>query len=326
MAAKISYNRENYRKIRAQFEEKPLLARAEAEARRGELWEKVPGVREIDLNLSDTGLKLFAAAEKGKDGLDGRIAALKKENAELRNRRAGLLREAGYPEDYSDVRYECSRCGDTGFDGNEMCQCMKKALALAGYESSGIAGLMREQSFDNFSLGYYDGEDRKNAEFIFCNMKNYAENFLPAKADNVLLMGGTGLGKTHLSTAAAKVIIDHGYDVVYDTAQNIFSDFENERFRRRYDEDEDLTSRYFDCDLLIIDDLGTELTSSFTVSSLYNIINTRENRRKPTMISTNLDRVELRRRYADRITSRIFGEFFTLCFTGRDIRSKKLEE
>ncbi|MBR5453392.1 MAG: ATP-binding protein [Clostridia bacterium] len=326
-AATISYNRENYKKIRAEYADKPHVARAAADAKRDELWKKVPGVAEIDKLLSATGLKIFSLAGEGRVGLDEKLAALKAENKALRDERARLLKEAGYPADYSDIVYECNICNDTGFCDGQMCGCMKKALILAGYESSGIGDLIRTQSFENFSLDYYKGEARTIAEHIFSRMKHYAETFSEKKSENILFIGNTGLGKTHLSTATAKVIIDRGYDVVYDSAQNIFFDFENERFHSARDtEMGQATERYFDCDLLIIDDLGTEISSAFTVSCLYNIINTRQNRNKATIISTNLDSGELRRRYSDRITSRIFGEFFPFFFKGDDIRSQKIKK
>lgn len=326
-AATISYNRENYKKIRAEYAEKPHVARAAADAKRDELWKKVPGVAEIDKLLSATGLKIFSLAGEGREGLDEKLAALKEENKTLREKRAKLLESAGYPSDYSDIVYECNICNDTGFCDGQMCQCMKKALVMAGYESSGIGDLIKTQSFENFSFNYYKGENRNIVEHIFSRMKHYAETFSAKNAENILFIGNTGLGKTHLSTATAKVIIDRGFDVVYDSAQNIFFDFENERFHSVRDTEMGAaTERYFECDLLIIDDLGTEVASSFTVSCLYNIINTRQNRNKATIISTNLDSSELRRRYSDRITSRIFGEFFPFFFKGDDIRSQKLNK
>ena len=148
----------------------------------------------------------------------------------------------------------------------------------------------------------------------------------PAKTYNPLfLYGGSGLGKTHLSTSIAKVLIERGFDVVYDSAQNIISDFEYERFGRGYgDMSDSRTDKYFDCDMLIIDDLGTEMANQFTVSCLYNIINTRINHSKSMIISTNLAQNEIRERYTDRITSRLFGDFMVMKFTGKDIRLQKL--
>lgn len=319
----MSYNDKNYAKIREEYREKPQRARAEAEAREAELWSKVPGVSEIDRILRATGPRILAASSLGRDGLDDRINAIKKEITELRTRRGELLIAAGYPADYSDIKYECPACRDTGYVGVNMCDCMKRALSGAGYVSAGIAALIARQSFDNFSLNYYVGADRQKMEFALSKVKNFADNFTAETAESFLFLGGTGLGKTHLSTAAAKTVIDRGYDVVYETAQNMFADFETERFHSDKESARE-TSRYFECDLLIIDDLGTEVSNNFTVSCLYNVINTRQNERKPMMISTNLDAAELRRRYSDRITSRLLGEFLLLMFSGEDVRLQKI--
>jgi len=163
-------------------------------------------------------------------------------------------------------------------------------------------------------------------KFILKTVRQYAKDFTTDKARNMLFLGPTGLGKTHLSTSLAKVIIDRGYDVVYESAQNIFSDFEYDRFKSGYSEDRSggRASKYLECDLLIIDDLGTELSNQFTISCLYNIINTRINREQSTIISSNMTQNDLRERYADRITSRLLGEFKVLFFMGEDIRAQKL--
>ena len=173
----MSYNDKNYAKIREEYREKPQRARAEAEAREAELWSKVPGVAEIDRILRATGPRILAASSLGKDGLDDRINAIKKEITELRARRGELLTAAGYPADYSDIKYECPACRDTGYVGVNMCDCMKRALSGAGYVSAGIAALIARQSFDNFSLNYYVGVDRQKMEFALAKVKNFADNF-----------------------------------------------------------------------------------------------------------------------------------------------------
>ena len=161
---------------------------------------------------------------------------------------------------------------------------------------------------------------------VFGIVKNYAETFRENGGRNLLFIGKTGLGKTHLSSACAKAVIDRGFDVVYESAQNIFSDFEYERFGRGYNSDaqNEKTARYFDTDLLIIDDLGTEVVNQFTTACLYNIINTRMCSGKGMIINTNLDQNELASKYQDRITSRLFGEFDICLFVGKDVRSQKL--
>lgn len=322
----MGFNRENYRRIKREYDGKNLRAKEDAELRRNELHSKFPDIKEIDNTLSLTGLKILEASSKfSGERLETEIMKLKKENEALIRDRAECLTYHGLPVDYSDVKYECRDCSDTGFVGIKMCNCMKERLILAGYESSGIGTLITSKTFDNFDPSYQ--KDDKNAldnntiVFNFC--KKYAESFSESGSPNLLFIGATGLGKTHLSAAIAGRVISRGFDTVCETAQNFFSDFEFERFNRPYGGDPDetpKTDKYFSCDLLIIDDLGTELTNQFTVSCLYNIINTRLNRGKSMIINTNLTRDELNKRYADRITSRLFGEFLPLIFLGKDMR------
>lgn len=327
----MSYNKENYIRLKKQFEERSAAAEQAAETRRAELHAAIPELKGMDDALSEIGLRMFRLAmELSGEELEEAIKKLECETEQLAADRAALIEAHGYPSDYDKIKYECRTCMDTGFVGTKMCSCFRRALVLAGYESSGIAGLIRTQTFETFDPACQRA-DPKSYELMKLNLsfcKNYAETFDPATSCNLLLIGATGLGKTHLSTAIAKVVIDRGFDVVYDTAQNVLADFEYERFGRGYgigDESEPpRTAKYFECELLIVDDLGTELSNQFTVSCLYNIINTRVNKHLPTIINTNLGRDELRRRYADRITSRLFGEFRPLLFTGTDVRTLKL--
>ncbi|MCI5575055.1 MAG: ATP-binding protein [Clostridiales bacterium] len=322
----MGYSRENYRLVREEYENRSLEARNAADARRSELHRVIPRTEEIDRELSATGIKLMGAAlGVSHASVDDIRAGVVK----LRAERAALLAAAGYPENYSEPHYECEKCQDTGYVDGYMCSCMKQRLIMAGYESSGIARLMQNETFDTFSLDYY-ADDRRNLEnmrYIYQTMRRFAETFNPKSSKSIALFGGTGLGKTHLSTAAAKVIIERGFDVVYTGAIGMFSDFEKVRFGNASGrESGENTDRYFDCDLLIIDDLGSEVANQFTVSCLYDVINTRINKGLPMILSTNLRQEELRQRYWDRITSRIFGEFVTLMLTGTDVRAKKLRE
>ena len=203
---------------------------------------------------------------------------------------------------------------------------MKKRLTEAAYESSGMAHLLRTQSFETFDLGYY-AEDAK----IATHMKRvldittaYAEEFDSSVSSNMIFMGGTGLGKTHLSTSIARRIIDRGYDVFYAGSITMISDFEMQRYGNSAGGETGLgTSQYYDCDLLIIDDLGTEVINQFTTTVLYNVVNTRLNRKKATIINTNFTQDDLRHKYSDRITSRIFGEYRVIPFVGKDVRMVK---
>ncbi len=325
----MGYNRQNYKLIKDRFAQKRKDAIERAELVTNELERKHPELKQLNLAIREVGIRIFNAAfEKGVD-VEKRIAEIEKEYDESLSFRTKFLETYGYPTDYLDVKFECDKCKDEGFDDNgKMCVCMKRALALETYKSSGIGKLIEKQGFDNFKLGYYEqGKERANMKDVFEDCKAYAESFTSQTSENILFYGTTGLGKTHLSTAIAKVVIDRGFDVVYTTAQDMFEAFENEKFSKSYSSSqESRTDKFFECDLLIIDDLGTEFTNQFTVSCLYNLINTRINSEKPMIINTNLNQNDLRERYADRITSRLFGEFSVMCFFGKDIRLKKLDE
>ncbi len=294
-----------------------------------EVESRVPAIAEVNRALSATGMKIFRAALGGTAGLDERMKVLQAENEDLLSARGDMLVRAGYPRDYLNLQYECADCRDTGFceNGTKLCHCMRRALILAGYESSGIGALLGKQTFENFSLDYYtDPADRRVMEENLSAAQRYVDTFSSEKSQNLLFFGQTGLGKTHLSTSIAKALIDRGFDVVYETAQNVFSDFEDERFNRAYNTgaEEKKTDRYFACELLIIDDLGAELSNQFTASCLYNLINNRMNCGKSTMISTNLTHPEIEKRYTQRVLSRLLGNYRNMKFVGRDIRMLKI--
>ena len=324
----MGYNRNNLKRIKEEYLTKHLVAEREAEACLRQVHAKLPEVADIDRKLSRLGIDLMGIALKGGADLEARLAEKRRETDELNEKRAALLVAGGYPADYTDVKYECKKCADSGYVGIKMCDCMRNALIMAGFESSGIARLLDKQTFENFSLEYYrqSPEGYRMMERIFEFAKNYAETFEPGKSESIAMFGGTGLGKTHLSSAIAKRVIEKGNDVFYVTAVNMVADFEAEQFNSSQVEKGELTDRYFDCDLLIIDDLGTELANQFTVSCLYNLLNVRINRGAATLISTNLTQQDLFKKYNDRITSRIIGEFRILPFTGTDIRMQKIKK
>lgn len=321
----MSFNRENYKRIKEEYDGKYLKAREAAKIRREQIHTALPEVAEIDRELSDMGLSLIAATMKGDSAL---VQKLRDGNTALLEKRGELLVLAGFPADYTEIKYECGLCGDTGAVDNVMCTCMRRRLVEAGIESSGMSDLIKTQSFNNFSLDYYRQNERvfSTMSAIFGMLRRYADEFSPETSGNIAMFGGTGLGKTHLSSAVAGRVIERGHDVYYVSALSLFANFEMRRFGNSTSNSADGdTSRYFDCDLLIIDDLGTEMTNQFTTSCLYDVINSRLNKKKPTVISTNLGQDEFRARYWDRITSRVLGEYMVLPFCGTDIRSQKLK-
>ena len=323
----MGYNKENYRRIREEYATKHLIAEKAAEERRLAVHAALPEVAAIDRKLARTGLDLMGASLAEPSVREARIAELREENRKLNDVRNRLLAAAGYPADYTDVKYDCPKCSDSGYVGIKMCECMKKALTLAGFASSGLGSLVEKQTFDNFSLEYYRDNAKAYEEMskFLEAARKYAEEFAPDRTRNLLLMGGTGLGKTHMSSAIARRIIERGFDVCYTSAISMINDFDTEQFSNARIPRGELTDKYFDCDLLIIDDLGTELVNQFTTSVLYNLLNVRINYHRPIIISTNLSPKDLMTKYNDRITSRLFGEFRPVPFLGSDIRMKKVK-
>ena len=311
------YSRENYMLAKEEIEARRTNAEATADARNDELRIMYSEIKEIDDELTGTGLKLFKIACEGGD-----IAPLRARNEELMARRRKILVGLGYPADYTDVHYVCKTCSDTGFVGTKMCKCLKELLITKNIKSSGIGRLIDKQSFENFDLEWYKSDEKaylmmkKNYE----TAKAFADGF-GAHNDNLLFIGSTGTGKTHLSTAIARVVIHQGYDVLYDSIQNILTCFENDRFHSSYGQREIESDKYLECDLLIIDDLGTEFVNQFSIATLYNIINTRGNKGLSTIVSTNLPAADLRAKYDGRIISRLIGsDYKVLFFTGKDHR------
>ena len=309
------YTRENYEASKNEIEARRVSAIATAEERNAELQRTSPEIREIDEQLRRTGLELFRVACSGQ-GLE----ELQAKNMALMKHRREILVSMGLPEDYTEVHYTCKKCSDTGFVGTKMCSCLKELLITKNIKSSGMGKLIEKQSFDNFRLDLYEGDDIKLMEKNVETAKSYAKNFAKRRG-NLLLIGGTGTGKTHISTAIAAEIIHQGFDVIYDSTQNVIADFESDRFKSGYGQHESVSDKYLECDLLILDDLGTEFMNQFTVSCLYNLINTRQNKGLATIISTNLSAKELAGKYEGRIYSRIVGcDYTVLFFSGKDRR------
>jgi len=309
------YSKDNYIEAKAEVEARRTAAITLAEERNRELAISSPEIRKIDEELRLTGLELFRTACSG-----GNILEVRKKNERLvASRRAALL-SLGLPEDYTEVKYTCSLCSDTGFVGTKMCSCLKELLITKNIKSSGMGKLIERQSFDNFSLKGLDGEDLEKMKETVSKAREYAKLF-PTRRGNLLLIGTTGTGKTHISTAIAKEIIHQGFDVLYDSIQNIISDFETDKFKSGYGQNERISDKYLECDLLIIDDLGTEFDTQFSSSTVYNLLNTRQNRGLSTIISTNLSAKELAGKYEGRICSRIIGsDYEVLSFRGSDYR------
>ena len=239
-----------------------------------------------------------------------------------------LLAKYGKPADYFKPLYDCPICMDTGFVDNARCVCAKKTAARLAVADLNAASPLKTSRFADFDLSYYSDEvdercgraPREVMQEVFDCMKRYADGFSPQSA-SLLLWGDPGLGKTHLALAAAGEIAAKGYSVVYTPTHMLFNKLEKERFAK--DADEDTIQTVLSCDLLVLDDLGTEFITSFVQTQLYNIINTRLLTDAPTIVSTNLDFSGLREKYPQRLISRLTGSYEDLLFLGRDIRMIK---
>lgn len=300
--------------------------------RKDYIYKKLPRIRQIDEQLRDTMLDIIAIALKKGGEHVAELEEIQERNLSLQGERADVLKSAGYPEDYIDERPLCDKCGDTGFIRGKRCSCLMDIYKKLQSEELSSLIKLGEETFETFSLDYYDnaardpatGETaRQNMEYNRDLCRSYASGF-GKNVMNLLLIGGTGLGKTFLSTCIAKVVSEKGFSVVYDTAVSIFAKFEDKQFHRAYGGSEsDPTERYFKCDLLIIDDLGTEVSTSFRTSFLYDLINSRLISGRQTLINSNLSIGELGSRYSEQIRSRIEGYYTVLSFYGQDIRSIK---
>lgn len=309
-----------FHKAKAEIEARRNAAIMEADMRNELVRSESEEIREIDSELTKTGMLIFKTAVEG-----GNIEPIRERNRALQQRRRQILVSLGYPEDYTEVKYSCKDCSDTGAVGTKTCKCLKEIMIRERIAASAMGRLIEVQSFDSFDLTHYayDPKLQEKMKMIVAMAKNYVRDF-DKKRDNLLLIGPTGTGKTHISTAIARELIHKGYDVIYDSTQNIISDFEADRFRGGYGREENRSDKYFDCTLLIIDDLGTEFSNQFTLATIYNLLNTRQNKGLATIISTNLSPDELARKYEDRIYSRIIGSGSKILpFEGKDHRVSK---
>ena len=309
------YGYENYYKVKEIIEKRRKAAIDLAEARLFEVGTRSEKIRVIDAELKNTGLLLFKTACQGGD-----TTPIKDRNLALQRERAEELVRLGLPTDYTEPSYTCKICSDTGYADNRTCTCMRELLITENIKSSGMGSLIERQSFDNFNLSRYEGEERRRMEYNLNAARDFAETFMQ-KPKTLLFMGKTGTGKTHISTAIAKCAIEKYHEVLYDSTQNVVSAFETDKFKSGYGPFEPKGDKYLECDLLILDDLGAEFASQFTVSCIYNLINTRQNKGLSTIISTNLSYEELKSRYEDRIFSRLVGtDSQVLLFLGSDGR------
>ena len=330
----MAYEPNVLRRAAERLEDRHRRREDQQNARRREIYAAIPRVAEIDRQLRRTIVDIIAASlRQGSDPVPA-IGVIRDKNLDLQAERAELLVAHGYPADALDDKPACPKCNDTGWRGAVMCDCLKELCAQEQIKELSKLLDLGEQSFDTFRLDYYSDQlwpgrassPRANMDLVYEVCLNYAQKFGRFQFKNLFLTGAPGLGKTFLSACIARSVSEQGFSVVYDTAGNIFAQFENRKFQRDAEgvqSARDETRRYLSCDLLILDDLGSELTTQFTQSALYELLNTRLVGDRRMVISSNLTPEDVARRYSPQIASRLLGEFNVLHFFGDDIRLLK---
>lgn len=313
------YTEEIENKIRDIYDEKQSKVRFLIAARREKIYTEIPEIKEIEDAISREGISLAMASLKGTEYVP------EKDMDKLAEEKGKLLEKNGYPKDYMENVFECSNCKDTGYINGKMCDCVKKEMQKHMMEYSNIAPTLLNVSLKDFILDYYsDAADeqgsipRDRMWFIFAKCKEFIEDFGKENVKSLFFFGNTGLGKTFLSAAIARELSEQGYSVLYFSAKQLLSMMTEYDFGR-IPEKKQLCESVFTSDLLIIDDLGSEQQTAYSISTLFDIINTRALNGKKMIINTNLAPRDLHTIYSDRIYSRI-NEFETLKFIGEDIR------
>lgn len=326
----MALSNSQYNGVMREYEERQLKHRHERDRRVARLYEAAPEIQRLDQEIT------AQAARCARLGLAGDKALEEEKNRlqELRRKRRDSLLEAGFPEDYTQMAYDCPDCKDTGYINGKRCHCFERARLRILYAQSGIEEILKRENFSTLTYEYYDdtkllpGPGMTELQYMrraveLC--QRFAAEF-PKKRGNLLLTGSTGVGKTFLTNCIARELIDAGVSVIYLSSQDLFELFSKSRFGREREEQEEAQENcrhILECELLVIDDLGTEINNSFVSSQLFYCINERINQNLGTIISTNLSIDLLRDSYSDRVASRIMSHYTMVPLYGADIRMKR---
>ncbi|MBQ6442527.1 MAG: ATP-binding protein [Lachnospiraceae bacterium] len=322
----MALNNSQYEMLRREYDRMQREDREEAAERKREVYGKDSRLQQIDEQMASLAV---AQAEKLLSGEADSVAELHTQLEAFREEKKGIIRSLGYDEDFFVPAYHCADCKDTGYIGAQKCHCfVQRSLDLV-YEQSNLQGVLTGAGFDHFSLEYYAQTKNKGdilspyeaAELALEKSRRFTEDF-GKTFQNLCFYGNTGVGKTFLGNCIAKELLARGYSVVYFTAPNLFDIFEKDVFQKD-PEAKSLRGNIYDVDLLLIDDLGTEIGGSFTSSQFYLTLNERILRKKPVIISTNLKMSEITDRYSERTFSRISSYYTVIHLMGDDIRMQK---
>lgn len=323
----MSLTNTQYDEIMRSYQDKQLHRQHLITARREEIAGLAPEITEIEGEIAHLSV---SKARRLLSGEAQALAGLKEEIAVLSARKRDILLSLGYPADYFEPDYECPDCQDTGYIGNQRCHCLEQASIDLVYAQSNLNDILTRENFSHFSFSYYADDiiDQNTnisslaaAQNAYSKCRQFVQNFDTA-FENILLFGDTGVGKTFLSNCIAKELLDTGHSVIYFSAHRLFEILAESTFHKNTAAVSDYKN-IFDCDLLIIDDLGTEMTNSFTSSQFFVCLNERILHRKSTLISSNLGLGNIASIYSERVFSRITSNFILLHLFGMDIRVQK---
>ncbi|MCR1899278.1 ATP-binding protein [Irregularibacter muris] len=313
-----------------EYDKKREDSQRKLKMRKEKLYQEIPELALIENKMREIGLEVVKAVQSHPEQVEQLTAKLKEKSIDLQMERAEILASHGYPVDYLELKFSCNFCQDKGFIGTKRCKCFEQRLIDKAYVQSNLHNLLEKENFDTFHIDYYadkeqEGQEespRKNMENILLGCINYAKDF-ENHNKNLFFYGSPGLGKTFLSHAIAKELLQKGKIVLYQTSSDLIDFIRKNKFDQNNNQENTLLERIYLSDLLIIDDLGTENLTEFAKMELFNIINKRLLTGKKMVISTNLSLRELQEKYPNRFTSRILGHFQLYKFYGEDIRIKR---
>jgi len=324
----MALSNSQYDQLMRMYEQRQLDNEHQLKRRYEEVYARIPKLKELDDMISSLSLSRARCLLEGDETA---LSDLKTELASLIAEKKAVLSSSGYPSDYLEHHYTCPDCKDTGYIHTDKCHCFKKAIVDLLYTQSNLQEILEVENFENFCLDFYSCNHidpltgRSSRESVLTALRICRE-FVDTFSDDsrsILLYGDTGVGKTFLSHCIAKELIDAAHPVIYFSAAQLFDFFAKNTFGKKDDSDEDAFEHIYNCDLLIIDDLGTEFANSFTTSQLFVCLNERILRRKSTIISTNLSLEDIKSIYSERVFSRISSHYTMLRLTGDDIRIQK---
>ncbi|MCI6771439.1 MAG: ATP-binding protein [Oscillospiraceae bacterium] len=322
----MAYKKSVYEKAAQRLEARRKKAEDEQKMRRNAAALKCPELLSVEREMADCAVQAVKAIGLGDDA-EKHVLKISEKSLQAQQKRKELLKSAGLPEDYLEAKYTCPVCHDTGFHDGYYCDCYKKLIKQTAVDELGISAQIKKCTFDSFRLDCYPNvvdpvlgiSQKEQMKTVYEYCCDWAKDF-SRRSTGLIMLGKTGLGKTHLSLAILGVVINKGYSVYYNSVQNIMDRLQKEHFGKTTYNEDSIEGDLYESDLLILDDLGAEFSTQFTVAELYNILNTRMINSKPIIISTNLTVREIEEKYSQRIASRIVGSCMPLQFCGRDIR------